>query len=105
MTEGGRERAGGESRRGELNRPGVFRLNISVGRERFRDLVGHPPAARAAHHGEFDYRALDTVLPHPAYAAQSWVSILNPGESSTDRVRSLLVESHERSASRYRPRS
>src|SRR5207247_370437 len=38
----------------ELNRPGVFRVNVAVGRERFTELVGYPPAAHAEHHGDFD---------------------------------------------------
>lgn len=49
----------------DLNRPGVFRLNIAVGREIYRDLIGHTPAAHDQHQGEFDYAALDRFLPHP----------------------------------------
>jgi hypothetical protein len=87
-----------------LNRPGVFRLNLSVGRVRFEELVGFPPAQHAAHEGDFDYSALDCVLPHPAYAVQAWVSILNPGDKTAGLARSLIVESHGRAAERHRPR-
>ena len=51
-----------------LDRPGVFRLNVEVGRERFEALVGYAPAAHGGQ--EHDYAALDQVLPHPVYATQ-----------------------------------
>jgi Family of unknown function (DUF6194) len=80
-----------------LDRPGVFRVNAAVGRERFAELFGYPPAAHAEHAGEFDYTALDTVIPHPVYAVQGWVSILNP---SGDKVRPVLTAAHERAVRR-----
>jgi hypothetical protein len=75
-----------------LDRPGVFRLNVSVGRDGFQELLGYPPNAHAEHAHEFDYTALDTLIPHPAYAKQGWVSILNPGE----QARALLTRGYER---------
>src|SRR5262245_49761961 len=54
-------------RASNLDRPGVFRLNIGVGRETFRSLFGQPGAAADAGH---DFAALDRLMPHPVYAAQ-----------------------------------
>ncbi|MFC7446359.1 DUF6194 family protein [Rhodococcus daqingensis] len=85
-----------------LNRPGVFRLNISVGRDRFRDLVGHSPAAHAEHGDGIDYGALDRLLPHPVYASQAWVSILNPGAATAALARALLAEAHARATAQQR---
>ena len=48
-----------------LDRPGVFRLNLHVGRG---EMTG--PA---------DPAELDRFLPHPVYAPQGWVAVLNPG--------------------------
>jgi hypothetical protein len=87
-----------------LNRPGVFRLNIGVGRARFKDVIGYPPVEHAAHQAEFDYSVLDQLLPHPVYAAQAWVSILNPGEVTEDQARALIVDAHTRAVERHRPR-
>ena len=84
-----------------LNRPGVFRLNINVGRQQFGQLIGHPPAAQPQHQGDFDYAVLDTVLPHPAYGVQGWVSILNP-DRTAKQARSLLVDAHTRAVARHR---
>ena len=85
-----------------LNRPDVFRLNINVGRSLFQELLGYPPAAQPEHAHKYDYAALDQLLPHPAYAVQAWVSILNPDDNSS-QARSLLKKAHARAVSRYRP--
>src|SRR5438876_11691828 len=53
-------------------RPGVFRLNIGVGLETFDRLVGSMVNP--------DYGAIDRLFPHPVYARQHWISILNPSD-------------------------
>jgi len=81
-----------------VDRDGIFRLNISVGRRRFEELIGYPPSQHAEHEADFDYSTIDTLIPHPVYATQAWVSILNPGEQSGDQARSLLTEAHARAS-------
>jgi hypothetical protein len=76
----------------DLNRDGVFRLNVWIG----RDLVGE-----VVEDADADPVTLDVVLPHPVYAAQGWVSILNPGEGHADQVWSLLRTAHERAVERH----
>jgi hypothetical protein len=74
-----------------LSRPGTFRLNLGVGRETFERLVGSM--------AEPDYAALDRILPHPVYAKQRWISILNPSDATfRDVVLPLLAEAYERVA-------
>ena len=48
---------------------------------------------------------LDRVIPHPVYAAQSWVSVLNPGEASAEQARELLREAHRRATVRWSRKS
>ena len=75
----------------ELSRPGAFRLNIGVGRETFQRLVGSVE--------EPEYAAFDRILPHPVYAKQLWISILNPSDATfRDVVLPLLTEAHDRLA-------
>ena len=74
-----------------LSRAGVFRLNIGVGRATFQRLVGSV--------ADPDYAAFDRLLPHPVYAKQLWLSILNPSEVTfRDVVMPLLTEAHDRLA-------
>jgi hypothetical protein len=75
----------------DLARPGAFRLNIGVGRETFQRLVGGMKSP--------DYSAYDELLPHPVYAKQLWVSILNPSDATfRDIVLPLIDEAHDRLA-------
>ena len=72
-----------------LSRPGVYRVNIGVGKETFRRLVGDLR--------EPDYAVFDRVLPHPVYAKQRWIAILNPSDATVrDTVLPLLGEAHDR---------
>jgi hypothetical protein len=87
----------------DLDRPGVFRLNIAVGRRAFEEMFGHSPAAHAEHHTEYDYTALDTFVPHPVYAVQGWASILNPRAENAEKLRSLLAGAHARAKRRKAP--
>src|SRR5260370_32092903 len=80
-----------------LNRPGVFRLNIGVSWDTFRALFGGGET-------QYDFTVLDQLLPHPVYAAQSWVSVLNPSDATFERVRPLLAEAYERVTRRIDPR-
>lgn len=85
----------------DLDRPGVFRLNIAVGRAAFLDLLGYAPPQHAEHAGEFDYTQLDELLPHPVYAAQGWVSILNPGEWTLETAKGLIADARDLAAKRH----
>ena len=88
----------------ELNRPGVYRLNIAVGRQAFQELLGYRPGTRPDGPAGVDYAALDRLMPHPVYAGQAWVSILNPGAATSDQVVDLLTRAHARAVRRHRPR-
>jgi Family of unknown function (DUF6194) len=79
----------------DLDREGVFRLNLGLTRATFERLVGDKLDAASPP----DYTALDTLLPHPTYASQLWVSILNPSKSTfRDVVVPLIAEAHDRLA-------
>lgn len=88
----------------DLNRPGVFRLNISVGRAAFEELIGYPPADHTEQVDQPDYTAIDQLTPHPIYAPQAWVSIINPGTRTSDLARSLITNAHAKAADRHRRR-
>lgn len=70
----------------KLNREGVFRLNVGVSRETFRALFPRDEAP--------DYAQLDVLMPHPVYAAQSFVSVLNPSDERFAQVKPLLAEAY-----------
>lgn len=80
-----------------LDRTGVYRLNIGVGPELYETLLGPPPAppgpsgiVETGH----DFAALDEIMPHPTYAPQAWVCVLNPGPRTLKTVKKLLAQAH-----------
>ena len=74
-----------------LDRPGVFRLNLGVDRPTFERIAAANP--------EPDYTVFDTLLPHPVYAKQLWISILNPtDETFAETIIPLLALAHDRLA-------
>lgn len=86
----------------DLNRPGVFRLNIAAGRAEFTKTLGYPPEAHPEHHAAIDYTVTDRFLPHPVYAAQAWPAVLNPGPATAEQARALLRTAHARAVARHR---
>lgn len=78
-----------------LNREGVFRINIGVSKETFQQLIGDS-------NGEaIDYSALNVFLPHPDYARQHFVCILNPSGENVEMTKRLISEAHAIATARY----
>lgn len=91
-------------RASNLNRPAIFRLNIGLSRNTYSSLFGSQPSAPDM--GEVvatghDFTALDQLLPHPVYAHQSWVCVLNPGPDTFQTLHPLLAEAYDRAVKRY----
>jgi hypothetical protein len=86
-----------------LNRPSVFRLNIGVSRETYQAMFGAQPAfprdGGVVNTGH-DFTALDQLMPHPIYAAMSWVCVLNPAKT-LETVKQLLAEAYEMDVERH----
>lgn len=78
----------------DLDRPGVFRLNLGVDRPTFEQIAAAGPVP--------DFRAFDTLLPHPVYGQQLWISILNPTHETFQRaVVPLIALAHDRIAATH----
>ena len=93
-----------------LNRPSVFRLNIGIGKQTFRSLFGSPKlpsdrdnaAESGDNHSDYDFTALDQLMPHPVYGRMYWVCVLNPSdETFGEKVRPMLAEAYELAVSKY----
>ena len=84
-----------------LDRPGVYRLNIGVSRDTFRARCGYAPGETPPEGTVWDYAALDRVMPHPVYAPQGFVCVLNPSPRTFEAVKPLLAEACASAAQRY----
>lgn len=85
----------------KLDRPGVFRLNIGVRKPTFQSLFGTGNVDVSA----YDFSTLDTIMPHPDYAAQSWICVLSPSDATFQQtVQPLLAEAYDVAVERQRRR-
>ena len=78
-----------------LNREGIFRLNIGVGKETFNSLRSD------LINDDIDYSVLNVFLPHPQYSRQHFVCILNPVGDRVGKVKQLIAEAHSIAAGRF----
>lgn len=81
-----------------LNRPGVFRLNIGISKASYLSLFGAPaprPNADGIIDSGYDYAALDQIMPHPVYGNMFWVGVLNPSPATFEQVQRLLAEAYD----------
>ena len=72
--------------RSNLDRPGVFRLNIGLSKKTYDSLF---PAG-----GDHDFTALDKLMPHPVYGINHWVSVLNPSDATFESLQPLVAEAY-----------
>ncbi|HNB54818.1 MAG TPA: DUF6194 family protein [Anaerolineales bacterium] len=77
-----------------LNREGVFRINIGVSKETFKRLIGERVEP-------IDYSVLNVFLPHPDYAPQNFICILNPAGENIETTQHLIEEAHSIADARW----
>jgi hypothetical protein len=79
-----------------LDREGVFRVNIGVGKDTFQKVVGRIDPAGA------DYSALNVFMPHPDYWRQNFLCVLNPAGENVEETKRLIIEAHSIAEARWR---
>jgi hypothetical protein len=77
-----------------LNRDGVYRVNIGISKATFQDLIGETST------DPIDYSRLNVFLPHPDYAKQHFICILNPAGENVETTKQLIREAHAIAAAR-----
>lgn len=84
----------------KLNGPDRFRLNIGLSRASFQRLIGSDKPEISS----YDFSQSDTIMPHPDYAAQSWVCIVKPSASRFEELKPLLQEAYDLAVARAKRR-
>lgn len=88
----------------DLTRRGAYRINIGLTKATYVRLLGPAPTERDEDgllRTGVDYTVVDTVLPHPFYASQYWVCVVNPDDATLDTVRALLDEAYAFAVRKY----
>jgi hypothetical protein len=73
----------------KLDRGGIYRINIGVPKETFDSLFANISSEQT-----IDYTTLDLFMPHPHYAKQFYICILNPSSKNEDLVKKYILEAH-----------
>lgn len=88
----------------ELDRPGVYRVNVGVRKSTFERMFG-PRPKRPPKGGrvdmDFDFSAMDQIMPAPVYAWMSWICVLNPSEQTFETLKPLITEAYEYAKEKY----
>lgn len=77
-----------------LNRPGVFRINLGVTKATFSSLFDDTSTT-------WDFKTLNTIMPHPDYAAQHFVCVLNPEGQILDQTLEMIDEGYNIAKKRF----
>ena len=102
-----KERDSDNDRASNLDRPGVYRVNVGLPGRAYRERFGDPPP-RPSKGGVVDtghdFAALDQLLPHPVYAWAGWVCVLSPSDETVESLWPLVDAAYERAVAAYETR-
>lgn len=102
-----KEKDGDNDKGSNLDRQGVYRVNLGIRKKTFISLFNELPKRPSA--GEivnmnYDFTTLDKVLPHPVYAWMGWISVLNPTDKTFDELKPFIQESYEYAIEKFKKR-
>jgi len=83
-----------------LDRHGVYRLNIGVSMNTFQAMFGRDKIDTST----YDFTALDSFMPHPDYSSQHFRCVLSPSEAAFEKLCPLLAEAYDVAMKRYNRR-
>jgi Family of unknown function (DUF6194) len=84
----------------DLERQGVYRLNIGLRKKTFQSLFGAQSPDISP-----NFTVLDQLMPHPVYGQMFWVCVLNPSDATFETVKPLLAEAYEQAFSKHARRA
>lgn len=100
-----KEKDGENDKSSELDRAGIYRVNLGVRRQTFIDMFSYVPE-RPAKGGivdmDYDFTQTDKIIPHPVYAWMGWICCLNPSQNTFDKLKPFITEAYEYAREKYR---
>lgn len=83
----------------DLNRPGVFRLNIGLTTKKYEEIFGlrsPRPAKGEVIEGDYAFQSLNIFMPHPVYGWMGWIAINNPDRDNFEQAKKYLAIAYEK---------
>ena len=78
---------------------GRWRLNLGLPKPLFLARFGQPPGRPrkgGTIAGDWDFAAMDRLMPHPVYGWMGWVAIVNPSAATLESLAPLLEAADEK---------
>lgn len=103
-----KDRDGTNDKASNLDRDGVFRVNVGLPKPQYQALFGKPPARPSKGEviaGDWSFTALDTITPHPIYGWMAWISVLNPSLTTYAGMAPLLEAAYDKAAASFARRT
>lgn len=102
-----KEKDGDNDKSSDLNRAGIYRVNLGIQKQTFTELFGavpKRPAAGGVVDMEYDFSELDKILPHPVYAWMAWICALNPSEQTFEELKPYIQEAYTYAKEKFKKR-
>lgn len=102
-----KEKDGDNDKSSFLDREAVFRLNFGPGKKMFEEVFGSTPARPSKGciiQGNWDFKALDELMPHPIYGWMGWMCVLNPSKNTFTNINMLIHAAYEKARSNVEKR-
>lgn len=100
-----KEKDGENDKGSNLDREGVYRVNLGVRKNTFTEMFGTVPS-RPPKGGivdmPYDFTETNKILPHPVYAWMSWICVLDPSEETFEKLKPLIEEAYEYAKEKYK---
>jgi hypothetical protein len=100
-----KESDGPNDKSSHLDREGVYRLSIGIGKKNYQEIFGkipdRPSKGGVVNIG-IDFKEIGKLMPHPIYAWLGWVCLNNPEENEKILIRDLLDLSYDNCIKKYK---
>lgn len=102
-----KEKDGDNDKGSDLDREDVYRVNMGIRKKTFTELFGavpKRPSAGGIVDMNYDFTALDKMLPHPVYSWMAWMCVLNPSEQTFEKLKPFIKEAYEYAKEKFKKR-
>lgn len=102
-----KEKDGDNDKSSNLDRENVYRVNIGVRKKTFIERFGDVPkrpAKGCTVDADYDFSAIDRIIPHPVYAWMGWICSLNPSKETFEELKPLIQEAYEYAKEKFKKR-
>lgn len=100
-----KEKDGENDKGSNLDRDGIYRVNLGVRKQIFINMfntIPKRPAKGCVVDMDYDFTETNRIIPHPVYAWMGWLCVLNPSNKTFGKLKPLIDEAYEYAKEKYR---